>query len=268
MAFALILNCEPDGDLRTRSVLGRHVHAAVLDLIRRGDAAVAGELHDGSRLRPYSVAIPPCSPAEHETGDLPLRIAGLDDRIGDAIGEAVAATHALAIGGNAYRIRDVLHAPASRHPWVGRADLAGLVNLFCDETSRRTIGIEFASPTAFKEGAIDNPLPSPRLVFGSVARRLANAGPLFRDLADTLPDLVQASVAVSGLNGRTAAAEIDDRLRLTGFVGRVTYRCVRSTPIPGRAETVWQMCQVLAEAAFYTGAGQETSRGCGLVRTV
>jgi CRISPR-associated endoribonuclease Cas6 len=121
--------------------------------------------------------------------------------------------------------------------------------------------VEFVTPTTFRREAVraeglpeaDCPFPLPELVLGSVARAWWRAGhpPL------PLPDLRRVSVLAHRLE--TRGWEVS-WARHVGFVGIVTYS------LAGVAAEGRRALQVLGAFAFYSGVGDRTTQGMGVVR--
>ena|GEM_PF-814988 len=275
MPHAIVFHCVTHTPVDPASLRGDLFQAAFLDLVHRAHPELAADLHKGDTLRGYSVGV--VWPRLYEergkaVRELKLRAACLDDRIYPAIVQwAMTATHndgRLRLGRAEFEIVRVLVTPESGEPWAGYASAEELIARASDQET--SIRMEFASPTSFRQGKRDEPLPLPRHVFGSLARRWNQA---FGDRMK-LPIEADARSSEEFLNYiedhlvlehpfefRSARVKREGDFYLTGFVGCVNYRIISR---PGAAFV--HDINLLADLAFFSGLGAKTSRGCGMAR--
>ncbi|MGH9842774.1 MAG: CRISPR system precrRNA processing endoribonuclease RAMP protein Cas6, partial [Blastocatellia bacterium] len=174
MPHAIVFHCIPRQPIEPSSLHGARFQAAFLDLVHRVDPELAAALHEGDALRGYSTGV--IWPREERGGaarELKLRVACLDDRVYPAIARwAMTADRdeaRLRLGPAEFEVARVLVTAESGEPWAGYASVDELIAGASDQET--SIRLEFASPTAFRQGGRDEPLPAPRHVFGSLARR-------------------------------------------------------------------------------------------------
>lgn len=84
------------------------------------------------------------------------------------------------------------------------------------------VHLAFRSPTAFKQGELDLPLPVPESVFQSWLSRWNDFCPQNRRIHTEIMDVIHTNVGIARLN-RIQSREHDfGTSRITGFVGEVT----------------------------------------------
>lgn len=281
MPYAIVLNLLPYQPFNPSEVTGERLQAMVLQLISQVDAELATELHDGNELRQYAIAVirpklflsrrrePPAPVRE-----LAVRIASLDDRVYPAIaawGLRLSERPAqLKLGRAELQVARILVTSQSGEPWAGYATFDQLLQQASDRAT--LIQLEFATPVCFRQGPLDEPVPLPRHVFGSLARRWNAAFqdqlPLPLEIpgeADSPDGLLkwidEHLVLTHPFDFRSGVLDEGGGRKITGFVGRATYRIIGN---PGPAFVY--VINLLADAAFFMGLGKKTSRGCGLVR--
>ena len=149
------------------------------------------------------------------------------------------------------------------HPWAGHSSFEELYNngIAIAQQGKNTIGLQFVSPTAFRmvNSRLNMPLPLPHLVFRSLAEKW-NAFSL-------LPLRInwqKFDRAVTIARHRLETQLLDfGRYAQVGFVGECLYL------IDNRAGfQLLRTLQILAEFAFYAGAGRKTTMGMGQVRRI
>jgi CRISPR-associated endoribonuclease Cas6 len=254
---------------------GERFQAAFLSLVNRIHPELAADLHQGDMLRGYSVGV--VWPRLHEdrsrlVRELKLRVACLDDRIYPAIAHWAMTVSRLEarirLGQAEFEVSRVLVTPESGEPWAGYASAEELIAGASDRET--TVRFDFASPTSFRQGGRDEPLPSPRHIFGSLARRWNQAFgdrlklPIEADARsseDFLKFVEDHVVLEHPFDFHSAVVKRESDFFLTGFVGRASYRIISR---PGAAFV--HAINLLADLAFFSGLGAKTSRGCGMVR--
>ena len=244
--YALVLRFQGEPVLPTPV----QVHAAFLALVKRGDPALATALHNPRLgLRPFTLALVG-NPA---TGRLGLRLSVLDPEVFRRFWDRWNARGGLPLVLGRRRLRPT--AADETGPWAGRSDWAALATGKVDTS----VKLAWCTPTVFRQGDVDLPLPVPKLVFGGLLDRWNRFSPLPLSLkAPRLERLV--GLSSHRLRSRTFH---DGRSAIPGFVGVSEYRILRSaTPDEQRA------VQVLAEFARFAGVGRKTTHGMGLVRVL
>lgn len=265
MPYSIVIEAiSNDQKNRLTSLNGAQFQGMFLNLIQRIDPALAKELHDENALRRYSLAL--LSPRLGEVREagltsVKLRVACLDDRIYPALLKLALSQEkaVLRLNKTEFQISRLVTAPDGPDSWSGFASIDQLETVEVGPGGLpKTCTLQFVTPTFFRQGNRDDPMPMPEYVFGSLADRWQVVAPSPDYDSKAFRQLIRDNVTVSHFRGETVSADIGDKMRRTGFVGEVTYR-----PHDGM---VLAYCNILSRAAFFTGVGAKTSRGMGLVR--
>lgn len=224
------------------------VHAAFLDLARRADPALSATLHaPGHRFRPYTLAL--LGPREGLT--LRLRLSVLAPELFERFWERWERR-----GGLPLRLGRQWLAPQAvqtRGPWAGEIAWSVLARLPPIHRAR----LAFCTPTAFRQGDLDLPLPLPKLLFSGLLAKWNAASPRPLPL-----DPLAFERHVTLREARVVTRPVwDGRARIWGFVGWAEFGIRRDSPAEVR-----QALAVLCAFAPYAGAGRRTTHGLGLVR--
>jgi len=127
----------------------------------------------------------------------------------------------------------------------------------------RQVNLHFASPTVFRSGGANVPLPLPGMVFESLVRRWNAFAPLqipleIRRFADEAMVIARYHLHTE----RVAFGEEGERGAYPGFVGTCGYSFLVH-------DRYWLgLIHLLAAFAFYAGVGARTTMGLGQVRVV
>lgn len=224
------------------------VHAAFLDLVRRLDPALAEVLHaPGHRVRPYTLAQLGKRGGEEFILRVGVLAPDLFERFWDRWDRR---------SGAPLRLNNRRLAPVEVHckgPWAGSLAWSAFAHL----PPAHQVTLIFCTPTTFRQGDVDLPLPVPRLILsGLLAIWNASAPrPIKLD-----PDLFESHVALGPARVRTTPSW-DGRARIWGFVGRAQLRVKATAP-----QELGQALAVLSHFAFFAGVGRKTTHGFGLVR--
>jgi CRISPR-associated endoribonuclease Cas6 len=121
----------------------------------------------------------------------------------------------------------------------------------------------FVSPTTFRAGRLDAPLPEPGAVFRSWLSRWNDFAPPHRRMPTELLDVVHEHVAVAAIDHLRTARHDLGRSSPVGFVGRVTFVITRARRL--NQADVWRL-NALADYAEFCGTGRKTTQGMGQTR--
>lgn len=226
-------------------------------------AKVRAELHDADD-KPFTL-----SPlwglrrvGRERAGLLPgqtcwFRVTALTVPLGTVLEALAQRQVTLEVGEAVLQVRRWCVSPGD-HPWAGATSFRELVDGWrTAEPVPRRVAFEFVTPTAFRVGRSNVPLPLPGLVFGSLQRRWTAwsraALPGGRDARWT------HRLRVSRYDLRTRMADFG-AYRQVGFVGECEFEVAEDSDEDARA------VQVLAGFAFYAGVGVKTAMGMGQVR--
>lgn len=292
MPYALVLHCIPSkGPLDSQDLQGQKALALFLEeLIQKQDAAVAARLHAPRNAKPFTTTIltpPPGSASRHrpasggrsfqnvhEPSDVNIRVTLLDDVLYPLVSQFflqhLSAIPVLRLGQSELRVSRVLATPESGEPWAGFAHFEDI--LATARESETVWHLCFVTPTAFKAGDAELPLPIPRLCFQSWLNSWDEHAPMpfFQNKADRrsfLMDVVEGNVSVSYSQLQLVKRTLyfnGTRTREQGFVGtcRFTVRPAKVAPHDRK------ILDALTRYSFYAGSGRKTTMGMGLTRRV
>jgi len=266
MPTALMLTLRPTVAAGVPASLGRAAHAAILAQIAAADAALAARLHGEPGIKPLTVSN--VLGLEGHSGrafvtpgrTYGLRVTVMSEALAAiARGWSAAAMSPLMLDGLAWCVEGIT-AEAAGHPWAGdesyEALAAGALRLAAPPTQWT---LEFCSPITFRHGAINQPLPLPELVFGSLLDKWNMFAPL------PLPAELHSTIAtlmVSRFDLRSLVTPTKGGALQIGAVGR----CAYCAP---RGDQSWLAgIDLVARFAFYSGVGAGTARGFGQTRLI
>ena len=247
--YAVVLKFQGTGALR--DVTPERLHAAFLGVLNQGDCALGKLLHSPKMgRRPFSLH--PIGPRGKD-GRLRLRFAVLAPELFSRFWERWEKR-----GGIPLKLGRSFLEPAALHldgPWCGSLSWKELL----DAEPHKEVELFFATPTAFKAGDLDLPLPVPRLVFGGLLRKWNAFSPY--PLGGSAQEL-ERKVALADAHIRTKPF-YDGRSHIVGFVGRARFRVLR-----GASPELLRAVNTLARFAFFAGVGRKTTHGMGLIRVI
>jgi CRISPR-associated endoribonuclease Cas6 len=276
MLISIVLTLTPTHPGVLPPELGRAVHAATLDRIGQIAPALAEQLHAGDGPKPLTCsglmpAVGPGQNRRHPGDSMPMRpgerycvrVTGLVEPVSRTLVagflEQPPATWVL--HGQPFRLIDAV-CDAARHAWCGSATCEDLIASALQQAGRlpRSVTLEFASPTAFKSGGIQIPVPMPDLTFGSLVERWNAFSPLPLDPA--MRGFAGESVAISRYQLESRPFPHKNGALRIGGVGQVTYTVLSDDPYALAAFTA------LGGFALYSGVGAQTATGMGQCRRV
>lgn len=253
-----------------------YARGALFELLRAGDPQLAAELHDGNSAKSYTVAL-----LEGETrgrnGALHFgegheaywRFTLMGEPAFDALIRRYLLNHHaphVRFGAVSFAITDAF-VSGGGHPGCGYATLADLQAKWLHSPAPLpdTVTLDFASPTALSMGQQPDgtrkfhALPTPRHVFSALRKRLDKlGGPVPGDDFDVW---VEQTVLIDKLDIHTETVRLKGGRHVNGFTGPVTYRLTDLSEWAG-------FVRLLADLAFWTGVGYQTTTGMGQVRRV
>lgn len=262
LAFKLLLQTSTPAHVPP--YLGRGVYAAALARLGEVDPAAARAVHDGDGPKPLTcsglLGAPPRGPLV--PGHVyAVRLTALTDEAAAALTAAFldAPPAELDLDGNRFQVVGTL-CNAAQDGWTGRADYTTLAaqHLAQGGEQGRSVTLEFASPTTFKSGGINVPVPLPNLVFGSLVERWNAFGSVA--LSPEVRRFGAEMVALSRYSLRSAAVGHKGEGLRIGGVGRATYSALSG-------DRYWLgVLHLLAAFAVYSGVGSQTTSGMGQAR--
>lgn len=239
---ATIIPLEPQG--APGKISPRDAQGLLFNLLARADPSLARQAHDEAQPKTYGLSLGPGW----------LRVTLTDPRLCAAATPILraAAGELVRLGGSAYRLGP---ATVDDHAWAGLTTHARLLQ--AASPNEPEVTLELVTPTTFRRGKLNVPLPEPRLVFGGLAAKWNAGSPIPVDAG--FGPWLEEHVGVARLDVRTSLAD-GVHSPLVGFTGRVTFRAFDRQPV-----RVKQL-GALARFAFYAGVGHKTTLGLGRAR--
>ncbi len=268
MPYSLVFNLIPLEAISSKKVTGRHLNALFLQLISSVDEQLAEDFHQHipdkaftvSHLQIHSAKIQNTLRWGHNktipaSTSLWWRISLLDDRLFSRLTGLwlnLNPTKLMRLGNANLQITSILGTPQTNNPW---ADACSYTQLYERASERdRTFTFCFATPTTFRQGKYDTPLPTPESVFKSFQSRWHKYSNI------TLEDLPLESLFTSFFDIRTEKV-INFGSKVIGCTGIVTYSLL------GEVDPIHlKSLNALADLALYCGVGRKTTMGMGMVR--
>lgn len=163
----------------------------------------------------------------------------------------------LSLAGAPVSVKEVLIVPSAEDPWAGHAGPADLYEL---AAASDLFTLTFASPTTFRRGDKNLPLPVPRLVFQGLYDKWQHFCPE-QPLKEDLLDFVDRHIFPAKYHLVTDLIDYGKNALYSGFVGCCTFGLRRQIvkAYPDHARQV----DLLARFAFFAGVGQKTTMGMG-----
>lgn len=267
MIGAVVFELVAENGERVSDAQGRLLHGALFSLLNGIDRGFASLVHDGMNVKPFSVApleLPQNAPKVGKdrllrAGDVVYwRVAALDGAVLRAL-LAVPEGSAVEVG----RLRLVLRriiADSDERPDVGIIDETELIGACLAVPEVRVIEFRFLTPVAFRVGKSDWPMPTPTLVFSSLADKWTAAElPASFERNEVRADAER--ISPHAWKGETRHVFLGRDRGVTGFVGRFAY------DISALPRDVQRAFLLLAQFAVFSGVGRLTAQGLGQTRT-
>ncbi len=273
MPHSLVLNLVPQSPIPAQFLTGRHLHALFFNLVSSVDRKLGDYLHQSTADKAFTVS--PLQPQrrqiqpgikentlqwEHQKA-IPTgtpcwwRISLLDDTLFSQLTQLwlnINPEHPWHLGPADLYITRILGTPQANQPWANANSYAEIYQE-ASETNR-VISLNFATPTAFRQGQFDTALPTRECVFNSLLHRWNKYSSIEID------NIAIESIFPSFVDIRTEVLA-DSRSKFIGIVGEVVYRLL------GDVEPLAiKQINALADFALYSGVGRKTPMGMGMTR--
>jgi CRISPR-associated endoribonuclease Cas6 len=152
-------------------------------------------------------------------------------------------------------ITSILGTPQSSQPWSNFATYQQIFDRASE--TERNISFHLATPTAFRQGKYDSPLPTRDNVFKSLCDRWNTYSEI-----QILPEIIEP-IFPSRFDIRTEVVANYDKHHFIGCIGEIGYRILGDVePI------VIKQINALADFAMFSGIGRKTTMGMGMTRRV
>ncbi len=152
-------------------------------------------------------------------------------------------------------ITSILGSPQSSQPWSNFATYQQIYDRASE--TERNITFHLATPTAFRQGKFDSPLPTRDNVFKSLCDRWNTYSEI-----QINPEIIEC-IFTSRFDIKTEVVKNYDTHSFIGCVGEIGYRILGDAS----PETIKQI-NALADFAMFAGIGRKTTMGMGMVRRV
>ena len=264
---ALVLTLRPPEPMTTPGHLGRAAHALLLQWVNAADPALVEALHASDQPRPFT-----CSTLVGGRRSGPnarqitpgesywVRFTGLTAEISAVLAGVEADPPAeLELDHLPFRVESAT-LQGTEHEWAGASSYEELSapHLLAETGPAHRWRISFASPTTFRRGKHNLPVPLPRLFFGGLARRWNTFSPVA--ISQEVERYAEEMVVLSRYKLRTRMVPMRAGALQVGCVGQADYSAMNRDPY-------WlALVSLLSDFCFYSGAGYQTAVGLGQVR--
>ncbi len=273
MLISVVFTLTPTQPITLPANLGRATHAWFLEQVRAADPALAETLHAPNQERPFTVSNL-WGAGRPEAGRVSLspdktcflRVTSYWPELSTLVAERLLARppERVTLAGASLRVVEA-SADATAHPWAGRTTYEALVQRHTLDPALPAprLALRFASPTVFRSGGANLPLPLPGLVFEGLARRWNTFGPLrVPDEVRRFADEVMLIARYHLRTDRVTFGEDAERGAYPGFLGVCGYA------FRNRDRYWLGLIHTLAAFALYAGVGARTTMGLGQTRAL
>ncbi len=282
--LSILISLTAESNYPILGALGRPAQGWFFGQVTRASPALVEKLHDEKTLKPYTVSTllddngrPLMEGSWLKPGQCCwLRITSLDDELSEVLEKKVLPKlpERLTLYKMDFRVDGVARNRAE-HPWAGSSSYSEIAQDAALQAARRFVRMEFASPTAFRNGSQDVCLPIPGQVFRSLWAKWNAFCPEAMQVQELWPQFAEECIFVNSLTSVNTThwtfAE-GSRGQATGFTGSVEF----VLPKPASLQEKWQpysdgaaaVLQSLAQFAFYAGVGHHATIGMGQARAL
>ncbi|MFN7762804.1 MAG: CRISPR-associated endoribonuclease Cas6 [Pseudanabaena sp.] len=287
MPHSLVVNFMPKTPIYPEYLTGRHIHALFLTLVSSVDKELGDRLHGekankGFGLSPIQLAVsydrnlnkPQLKKANSQqlkakslswhhqeiSPSTPCwwRITLLDEVLFSKLTGLwlnLNPDRAFHLGSADLYITSILGTPQSSQPWANFATYQQIYDRASE--TERNITFHLATPTAFRQGKYDSPLPTRDNVFKSLCDRWNTYSEI-----SISPEIIEY-IFPSRFEIKTEVVKNYDTHSFIGCVGEIGYRILGDAS----PETIKQI-NALADFAMFAGIGRKTTMGMGIARRV
>jgi CRISPR-associated endoribonuclease Cas6 len=267
MLVSTVLTLRPTRDAVVPVNLGRAAYALFLGMVRHAEPDLSARLHEPDQVKRFTVSslqglgrVEGGEALLSSAREYWLRFTSSDATLSQLLtSQIVPGLHSqISLDGLSYGVTAVT-TDSELHPWAGVTSCDELIqrNLLGSDSPPTKITLHFLSPTSFRSGGKNVPLPTPDLVFGS----LLNSWNAVSNVS--LPpegrDFASESMAISHFDLLSRAVSFG-RFHSIGCIGTCTY------VILDRDEYWVRGMNLLADFALYAGVGSKTTVGMGQTR--
>jgi CRISPR-associated endoribonuclease Cas6 len=150
-------------------------------------------------------------------------------------------------------INSILGTPQSSQPWANFATYQQIYDRASD--TEKTIAFHLATPTAFRQGKYDSPLPTRENVFKSLCDRWNTYSEI------PINSEIIEYIFPSRFDIKTEVVKNYDTHSFIGCVGEIGYRILGDA-----APEAIKQINALADFAMFAGIGRKTTMGMGMAK--
>ncbi len=264
---SLVVTVRPAEPVTVPGHLGQAAYAQLMRWLSDLDAGAAQRWHDANGPKPFTCSslVGARRVKQNQRALTPertcwLRFTALEPEIAALLLEIAAQPpEALDLDGVTLQVESLTTDP-EQHAWAGVTTYEALAApyLLAREQAPRRVRLELASPTAFRQNDMNVAIPLPDLLFGSLANRWNAFSPIA--ISPEVRRYAGECVALTSFRLRSGAVPMHGGTVQVGAVGRAGYVAVRY-------DRYWMgVLGLLADFAFYAGAGRMTTTGLGQAR--
>ena len=248
MPVLLGVSFVPEKEITSSEVTPDRVHALFFSLLRED---LAEDLHRPSRVKPFCLWFSPFFGTEKKLSRFRIEVSFLkDDLFPRFLSSFLLEDRDLKLG--EIRLRKV------KRPHISEDRILSYSRIYENAPEERTVVMDFLTPTSFKKGTADYPLPDPTLVFKSLTRKWSAFSDLKIDV--DLRDVFERDIKVAGAWIRTRKVGLSKLGKFLGFTGRVVFYVESGDP------QVLRWVNTLARFGEFAGVGRKTTMGFGRVK--
>lgn len=288
MPHSLVVNFMPKTPIYPEYLTGRHIHALFLTLVSSVDKELGDRLHGEKANKGFSLSPiqqlaigsgnsfnkPNLKRANsqntkaknlswHNQEILPStpcwwRIALLDEVLFSKLTGLwlnLNPEHPFHLGSADLYITSILGTPQSSQPWSNFATYQQIFDRASE--TERNITFHLATPTAFRQGKFDSPLPTRDNVFKSLCDRWNTYSEI-----PINPEIIEY-IFPSKFDIKTEVVKNYDTHSFIGCVGEIGYRILGDA-----SPEVIRQINALADFALFSGIGRKTTMGMGMGRRI
>lgn len=256
-SFTITLKQTSKDEWTAPEATGGFVRALFYELLRSKAPGLAEEVHGSSSDAPFTVSpmIRLRRSAEGEPPAYRIRLTTLTEPVFDAVTQAVYPLHTtgapVRISKAEFEVSDLDFRRGKRLCRLARyEDIAR-------GEAERVLPFRFHTPTAFKNGRANIPLPIPRLMFGGYLRKWNTFAPEGLRIDESLLGEIEESVLISRHDIRSRTLDLG-AMKMVGFTGE----CILAASNGIRPESL-RALNTLARFACFSGTGAKTTIGMG-----
>jgi len=247
--------------------MGQVLHAFFLNRVRTLDAGLAEVLHASSSVKPFTLS-PLWGKVAFEDNrwrlfpgeNYTFRVTFIDPDLSFWLQERAEELIPPQVELAGARL-DVDHwtVDAQENPWAGTTSYEEIYNAIVSGPKvNNKIQLKFLSPTTFRSGGRNYPLPEPQKVFLNLLQKWNLFSPV--NLGDNYIKFIEENVFPAGYRLQTRIMHFD-KYKQVGFTGSCTFGVRKQ-----RDDIMIKVLHMLARCTFYAGVGYKTTMGMGQVK--